>query len=545
MTKQSTQNFWSLAVLFVVFCWHIGRFVNDFYVPESDFFDFRDKAIALRHGEWPNDFKRPPLYASLIAAVSLAINHPERELYAAEAINVIAAIAAFLMFYLIARRFFDRTALVLLWVWAFHPSTVRMAVKPKSEIVVTALILTAFYLFLRGRKTTYLVGFLASLVRYEGVLIIAAVAAADFFTAPKKLKTVGYALLSGGFIVLWTLLQPKGSGGGSYFDYFENYHLNWQFLRTFWEGFIGFLPSPLFKFGVLAGAWWSAAGLIALFRRDRRTAYALSLFLIGFMAMHIVWPMPNADYQVIIVWSALLMISAGVASIAQTAVLRHAYQKIVTFLSNRYATIFTLFLLLCLAILALQPRSFPQYQVQWRILCLTLTPVLFVSVLLRVHYRRPAAVLLLQAAFLGVVAFWMSSTTSAQQFDIRYSKAEFRLTGEWFAEHYRAGMKAAVEQPYIVAYYAGLPQSAFVRLTELPAASPADLHRWLQENGVTHIIWLSANRIFETDNAWYRWKMANRGWKTIDFLSGGENSAGFTLVETIVIGPRTAYIYAV
>ena len=73
----------SLILLFAVFAFHLGRHVNDCYVPESDFFDFRDKAVTLRNLVWPDNFKRPPLYAASIALVSTFIPGQNRELYAA------------------------------------------------------------------------------------------------------------------------------------------------------------------------------------------------------------------------------------------------------------------------------------------------------------------------------------------------------------------------------------------------------------------------------------------------------------------------------
>lgn len=546
MTEIPKQQTALLMLLFIVFAWHVGRYVNDFYVPESDFFDFRDKAITLRGGEWPQDFKRPPLFAAALALTSAAVQGPNRELYAAEALGVLAAVFSFFLVYAIARRFFKSAALFVTWLWAFHPSTLRMAVKPKSEMLVTALILLSFYLFLRQKKAAYIAGFFASLVRYEGALIIAAVAAADFFTLPKKFKTVVYALLAGVFIVLWTLLQSGGGDGANYFSYFNGYKPNFAFIKAFWNGLIGFLPPTIFKVGVLCGAMLYTAGLAALFRRNRRDAFAVLFFFVGFMLMHIVWPMPNFDYQVIIAWSALLMMSVGASALWQAVSSYKPAQKIHSLCMTRWATIFALIILLGVTIfLMLQPVTFPQYQVRWSTLLMLFAPAAAALWMFHKRTGRPLAAVLLVAAFFMAADYWMSSTTAAQQHDIRYSKAEFRKTGEWFAEHYQPGEKLAVEQPNIITYYAGLPDSAFLKLTELPALSPDSLHQWLKQEGVDYIAWLSANRIFATNNAWYQWKMDNRGWNTIDFLGSGESAAGFTFIEEISIGPRKAFIYKI
>ena len=75
--------------------------------------------------------------------------------------------------------------------------------------------------------------------------------------------------------------------------------------------------------------------------------------------------------------------------------------------------------------------------------------------------------------------------------------------------------------------------------------TPDQLHEWLKERDITYITWLSANKIFATDNTWYKWKMDNRGWNNIEFLAAGQDSNGFTLVKEIKIGPRVAYIYKI
>jgi hypothetical protein len=546
LLEKSKEQLLPLIFLFIVFAWHIGRYVNDFYVPESDFFDFRDKAMTLRAGEWPQDFKRPPLYSALVALGSAAIQGRDRELYASEALGIIAAALSFFLVYAIARRFFKRAALLVVWLWAFHPSSVRMAVKPKSEMLVTALILLSFYLFLRQKKAAYIAGFLASLVRYEGALIIAAIAAADFFTLPKKLKIVAYALLAGGFIVLWTLLQSGGGDGTSYFAYFNGYKPNFAFIKAFWNGLIGFLPPTLFKSGVLCGAMLYAAGLVELFRRNRRDALAMFFFFIGFMAMHIIWPMPNFDYQVIIAWNALLMMSMGMAVLWRAISVSKPAQRIHLLSETSWAVIFALIVLFGMTIfLMLQPVTFPQYQVRWSTLLLLFAPAAAALWMLHKRAGRPLAVVLLIAAFFMAADYWISSTTAAQQYDIRYSKAEFRKTGEWFAQHYQPGDRLAVEQPSIISYYTGLPDTVFLKLTELPVVVPDSLHQWLKQEGIDYIAWLSANRIFATDNAWYQWKMGNRGWNTIAFLGNGESAAGFTLIEEICIGPRKAFIYKI
>ena len=90
-----------------------------------------------------------------------------------------------------------------------------------------------------------------------------------------------------------------------------------------------------------------------------------------------------------------------------------------------------------------------------------------------------------------------------------------------------------------------IKQNTNVPLTDLKKTTPDDLHQWLVDHKITHIAWMSANKIFETENAWYAWKMENRGWKNIAFLADGKDSNDFTLVKKINVGPRWAFIYKI
>ena len=145
-----------------------------------------------------------------------------------------------------------------------------------------------------------------------------------------------------------------------------------------------------------------------------------------------------------------------------------------------------------------------------------------------------------------VLAFYLNSKTNADFFDLHYSKAEFRLVGEWYASHHQPGDKMVVDQPTVVAYFTDLdPGKDFVQLTGVPTGEPAQVADWLRDQQITYIAWLSTNRVYEKDDAWYAWKRDNRGWKTVAFLEQGKDVAGLKMVEQVRSGPRWGYIYQV
>ena len=66
----------------------------DFYVtPPPDYLSFRATAVSLAQLEFPESFKRAPVYPAAMALVRLVAPGPDPFLTAASALNVFAALA--------------------------------------------------------------------------------------------------------------------------------------------------------------------------------------------------------------------------------------------------------------------------------------------------------------------------------------------------------------------------------------------------------------------------------------------------------------------
>ncbi|NIA29024.1 MAG: hypothetical protein GWP06_03815 [Actinobacteria bacterium] len=528
-------------LLFLVFAIQIARHFNNFYVPESDFFDYREKAIDLRHFVEPANFKRPPLFSLSIAVLSAPLHGKFRELYAAELIVALSALFSLFFVYRIAKHFIGKHAFWLAWIWALHPTTLRMAIKPKPEMFVTVLILWAFDRFLKGDRKAYLIAFAATMVRYEGAIAIVAFFTADFLFTKAKVKSLLYAFLAGIPLVLWTLLHSEGSNGGSYGNYFNAYKPNFAFFETFWSGLLGFLPVHLFRVWTLLGAIFLGAGLVYGIIRFKKETTALLTYLLGFIVMHIIWPFSNIDYIVIIAWTAFLFIFIAAHWLYSLLLPWFAY-----ILNSAWIRWLGFVLAACaLGIVFVYRFPFPQYNVDPVLLVTFFTPVLLYF-WWNVDLTRKAGRggMAWALAVLLILALWLNSRTNADFFDIHYSKAEFRKAGEWFERNFQPGDKLAVAQPIVVSFFTNLnAEKDFLRITDIPPGKPVQVHDWLVAHHVTFIAWLSTNKVYEKGDAWYSWKRDNRGWRTIKFLEDGRNQPGFDLVKEIRIGPRWGYVY--
>ena len=532
------KNLIALLLLFFAFAVQVVRHANNFYVPESDFFDYKEKAVQISNFDSPDNFKRPPLFPVAIAVFSIPFTGQFRELYAAELIVALSALFSLFFIYRISFRFLGKYAFWLTWVIALHPTTLRMAIKPKPEMFVTVFILWAFDRFLKGDRKAYLLAFLASMVRYEGALLIVAFFVVDFFFNKIWLKSFIYSILAGLPLVLWTLLHQDGSEGASYGSYFNSYSLNISSLETLWWGLLAFLPNQFFKIWFVLGVSFFAVGVIFGVKKYRSGTIALLVYMSGFIAMHIIWPFNNVDYLVIVAWSIFILIGMGAVAIAEFINERYT-------INNRIVLVVSTIMLVAVILLTGTHRfQYPQFYPDVFVMISFVIPAgLYLFFLIK---KSRWNILPLGFAILILLSFWLNSKTNGDFFDIHYSKAEFRKAGEWFEQNFQQGDKMAIAQPTVVSYFTKLDtEKDFLRITELPNANPDQINGWLKEKNVNYIVWLSTNKVRQNVEAWESWKRDNRGWQQIKFLESGNDLAGFEMVHEIKVGPRWGYIYRV
>jgi len=539
---------WFFGAIFILFALFILLHFNHFLVPESDFFDYAEKAVQLRHLEWPDNFKRPPLTSLLIAFISPLIPGRFAELYAAEIISAVAALFSLWFLWRISRFLAPSAAPWVVWLWALHASTLKLAIKPKGEFLFTCLLLWGFDRFIRRDWRGYGVGLLSSMVRFEGAMAIGAFGLADLVYSRQRIRTLVLTVVAGSFLVIWGLLSSGGDGGGSYADYFAHWQPNWSFFPAFWAELLEFIPLAWYRMAAVAAALLGAAGVFELWQRDRRATLALLTYLAGFAALHVIWPFPGADYLVMGAWAPLLFIVTGACATGRQ--LSDAVQRrglaLRTPEQRGIALVLALGAAALIVVLVARARfAFPQYQPQLGWVALALVPML-VYYWPRSWSLNTATARLLVLTLALFLGFRLFSASRAGLFDVYYTKAEFRLIGEWFEKNYQNGDRLLVSQPNIVAYYTGLDtRRDFVKLSDAPDLPPAELHAWMRSQGITHAAWMSYSQKAEKKGAWHQWTVKNRGLTVLDFLGEEGRSPGFVLLKKLEAGPRHATVYGV
>lgn len=535
-----------MLILLFVYAAILLSYVNDFYVPDSDFFDFRAKASAFRSLEMPQNLKRPPLYSITIALVSTFIPGQNRELYAAELINFVSAIGVVWLSYLITRQFLGPYAFLVAWLVATSPLAIKMAVKPKSEIFAAVLILAAFWSFLKKSKRAYLFAFLASMVRFEGALCIPAFALVDFAFRKNRWQAFILGGLALSFSLAWFFLVPGGDAESSgYQSYFNPGQIiqGFSFINSLLASLVGFLPLNLFRgWGALA-IILMAAGLYACFRTFRADTVCLGCYFLLYLLLHLIWPFSIQDYIIMIHWLCYFLIVAGLLFGLRKL---HLNKILAKNLQSRFFLITTV-AMLTFTWIALAWKSNPvaEYQAKIWIVGLFLVPMIVSGWnLIRQHGLARwsgIAVLLIPAT---IIAWRSNAVSNTTMFDLRYAKAEFRQVGEWYQKHYQPGDKLFMLQPNIAAYYTQLNlESDFVSQADANVNNLPELTQWLAHRKVTYVAWVSHQKRRQTDDTWYQWRVSKRNLLLLDELSQGKSIENFTLIQELRQGPRWAYIY--
>ena len=532
-----------LVVFLLCFFAYEFYYANNFYVPDSDFFDYRLKAISFLKLELPENIKRPPLYSALIGVFSLFLPFKQNMLYAAEGINLIASVVSLVLIYGIAKRFVGRYALLVVWLTAINPITTKMTVKPKAEILTLLLILIAIYLHLKEHKGSYGSTFLASMTRYEGALLIPIFVLRDFLFKKRRGLTIGLGLLSSTGVMVWLLLNNLQSESvnpyGMYFNP-EKIFEGLKFIQIVLGGIVNFTSSiPLFKVLSLVAVFLGMAGFYGFFSESIRRALPVFLFLLGFVGMHFFYPFNINDYTVMINWILYMAVIGGLVygfqllekmGIGKDGRLRRFLKP---------ASFFFLFLLLLENIFIFKNSS--GGILGYIIFSIFIFGFLLVSVEKKGWAKTlTVAFLMLIFCFLG----WRNIALAQRELHwIKFSKAESRLVGEWYDKNYKAGDKMVMVQPLVAYHYTHLIyERSFEVLQNFQAENEEEFIEELKEKGVTYVVWDSHYKPRKND-VYYEWRYRNYKLFLISKLAKGVDIPHFKLVKKLTVGPRYAYIY--
>jgi hypothetical protein len=524
------------------------HYFNRFYVPDTDFFAFKETAQAFLTGHPPDSYQRLPLYSLLMsAAFALSGGHISL-LFAAEVINLLCALAAAILLYLLAHRFVGPAALVVVYLFAFDPLSYHMTAEPRNELLATTLLILACYLSVTTRQWgASIAAGLAALTRYEAALLIPGLLLRDLRIGPRWAALSRSAVASAGLLV-WLLANYLASGHlNPYHAYVgeATHPAGTAFVRVMLTTVGSFIKLPIGSRlssavvgGIVLGL--AAVGLANFARRFGAEVLPLAGFLVAGTALNMAFFSPTPEHAFLLIWILYLAGVGGFCAIATALASRWHGRRAPRAqaapkagppaLAIAWVGLAALLVMAGFLYGATPASPFgitAAASLAWAALANT-----------RRSARNAPAVSLLVLG-LGVMTRQNVPAIEQRMERARYVKAELRLVGEWAAGHLEPGERIAVSEPSVAAFYAGPRREAFVGIAEALDSSGTRLADAMVARGVNYVAWNSHHGRGDPGSFYYkRYRM-----DLVAPLGAGRDTDALKLVTTLRAGSSVAYIY--
>jgi len=541
-----------LLLLFFVFIFVLRiYYFNYFSVPDSDFFNLRKTATALINLNLPESYQRLPLYSLLSGLLSTILPGKDPILFAAELINLVAFLTSSLLLYFISKRFLGKAAFIVLYLFALHPLSIYMTSQPRTELLTVMFVLLGIYLTHRVCKASYLAGFFASLTRYEGFLLIPSLALRDFLFSKRRLFFIVLRLLSCAGIIIWVGLNYQATGHiNPYYQYFapDTKPAGFDYIRVTMLTLLNFIQFRVTSFIPLAFVTavmliLTTIGFWSFFRKSLEEILPLFTFFIGCTLLNLVFFSPTPEHVFVSIWIFFLSIIGGLQYVISLmgVKLRGLLSKFAS-PPDKMITIAFYIVIFLLSLLLLKKTGFLLLLPGSKVFSLTSAAIGIWFIFNSISTKTWAG-LFASGVLVLCLVFISSENIKATQSKInrtKYTKAELRLTGEWYSENVRQGEGLIVSEPWVVGYYVDQTNpSSLICLGSLEAESHLAFVEEIKGKRIRYVVWDSHHGRQNKNHYYYKkYKMY-----LLSELAGGKDTEHFKLIETLRAGRSYAYVF--
>lgn len=471
----------------------VSHFFNAFAVPNTDFFAFREHALRYLQFRMPDDFKRLPVFPIVIGVLSRFIPAGEPVLPAALWLNAALTPVALWLAVRVGRRFVGSgTAVMVAATLAVNPTMVFCMTQPLLEVPLLCLILLTLELALRRSRWAYLAAALASLTRYEAGALIPALVIQDLRNGDPKQRrqALGLGALASVWLIIWVamsahrhlavnpyvqeMIQREREGGLLAFPMMLA-----EVVTDVLPGVIWRLPGSAVLLTVIM-ALLTGAGVVRMGRRHGTALMVPGIFVLCYVIIHSIFPVAVVRYAVPILWFIYLAIAAALEPLLAHRDGPSPHLAMVAWCASAPLLGYSAWRML-------QGGS-PALGFSWFLLC--------VALLWAWVARRGAAGLqpkrggMLPLVGGLLLAFGVRNTAlQLHSPAVADNCAQFKALAAWYRKAARPGDRMAVTLPWVVQYYSGLPDEAFVPAGSLAASTPDAAVAELKGAGVTYIVW--------------------------------------------------------
>ncbi len=518
------------AVLLILGAYHSVLYFGHTVVPIGDFPAFYHVGHELWSLKAPSNYKRGPLLGLLQVPLARLVGGQYPDLTAGWLLNAMLHPLNLILLWLVGREIVGKSAVWFAIIAAMNPWVLYMLTEPIVETTLLFFILLTFYLIFRRSNWCYLFASMATMVRYEGMALIAAAFVMDMIYAESKrerIRALLYSALASVPLAIWmsaTFLTWRTQTSSSH--YLKIFGANSEYSKLLLGSYkdkVGIVLNmkllwssafqPLLTPGPGAGAdvgdtiqklskFFAAGGfffgcIYGLYKRQWNML-ALLIFFMPYFVIHAMFPAPLLRYHMPISWMALLTCWFGLHSLWALIDKNGRVPRIFVFLPVALLSIIALVWVADLFqyLPKLAPVSPTSSSVPYVAMAAALL-ILSAGVYFK-QRRLPGAAAVF--VLLGLVFI-------SNQFGLVYTlgdgqrEIEFKLLADWFVANAKPGEKIGLYMAEVVRIFAPKRADSIVGLPK--ADNQSEFVAACYKEGVTYVVWATREGL-SSDHADYR-----------------------------------------
>jgi len=555
--RERTLEIFIAAVLLVFGIYHSVLYFGHTIVPISDFPAFNQVGHELWSLKAPYSYKRGPLLGLLQVPLGWIIGGQYPDLSAGWLLNALLHPFNLILLWLVGREIVGKSAVWFAIIAILNPWVLYMLTEPIVETTLLFFVLLTFYFIFRRSNWCYLSASMATILRYEGAVLIMAAFVMDMIYAENRKERILaflYSVLASVPLGIWmlaTFLNWHTEASSSH--YLKIFGANSEYSklllgplkdkvglvlhmkllwRTAFQPLLTPYPSAGEDFGemlqklskVFAASGFFFGCVYGLCRRQWKIL-ALLIFFVPYFVVHAMFPAPLLRYHVPIFWIAFLISWFGVRSVWELIDKNGRVPRVFVFLLQ--AAVLIIALVWLAGLFPYLPKLAPASP---RSVSVPYVATAVVALILAVRtYIYKFKYLLRELAIFTLLGLVFASN----QFGLVYTigdgqrEVEFKLLADWFVANAKPGEKLGLYMSGVVATFAPKYANSIVGLPK--ADNPSDFVEACYKEGITYIVWATREGL-STDHADYRGINLH---KNIAFLQNPKNIGPYKFITRV------------
>jgi hypothetical protein len=521
-------------------------------VPNPDFTGFVQVARQIASFDLPASYKRLPVLGLLQIGLSSLVGGQHPDLTAGWLLNAILHPFNIILVWLIGRRLVGKAAVWVAVISAINPWTLQMLTEPIVETTLLFFILLTFFFLLRRSNWVYLFASVASMVRYEGAILIMLAFLLDMVYSENARKRLwafvraSAASIPLGLWMLGTILNWSAEG--------ESYYLKdlggrtggkvvfLEFIELTWQVGIGplFMLKPdaakdsfntLFALSKLITAASFTFGLIYGFIKRNWYVPAMFIFVLLYLIVHAFQASLIGRHGIAVSWIVLLICLYGFQGLWA---LINKDGRVPKAIAVSAQVILSLLVVLWLAqmvpylsrIAKMSPHSAYVPHIVAAV-------VVLIFMLYRFVYK--ARFCLTDVCISAIVCLIIVSNqfTLVRVMGTGWRDVEFRMLADWYVANVKGSGKMVTTMANLERIFAPEYKDKFVHTSGIDANSPTEFVETCYKKGIAYVAWDSRLGLTPDDLYYKRWRLGN-----IAPLARPENMGPYEFVTQIRASDR-------